>query len=146
MDIEFNAGTLAARRTEMRILVAEDDVEMRRLVVEGLRKEGYDVLEAEDGQQLLDLLAASRHGAPLSPPVDLIISDVRMPHRNALDVLEELEHCRSCLPIIFMTAFPNEDTRRRAGRIGALILDKPLSMQALRSAVRCFDHKATNGA
>jgi CheY-like chemotaxis protein len=118
-----------------RILVAEDDAEMRCLVVEALRKDGHEVVEAEDGRRLYEAVA-SAIGAPRSAsPFDLIISDVRMPVRSALDVLEEFVDGQPCPPVILMTAFPNEDTRRRAGRLGALLLDKPLSLEVLRSAV-----------
>lgn len=122
----------------MRILVAEDDAEMRCLVVEALRRDGHDIFEAVDGRQLFNAVATSRDGSSQTPSVDLILSDVRMPVCNALDVLEELAGARPCPPLVLMTAFPNDETRRRAERLGALVLEKPLSMETLRAAVGRF--------
>ena len=123
-------GTLGAPGWGVyRILVAEDDAEMRRLVVEILRKDGHEVLEAEDGRGLVAALADS-----LSfPALDLIVSDVRMPVHNGLEVLEQLAQGR--LSVILMTAFADEETRRRAARLGAVLLDKPITVSTLRNAV-----------
>jgi two-component system chemotaxis response regulator CheY len=127
----------------MRILVAEDDLEMRCLVVEALRKDGYEVIEAEDGGRLFELLVAALR-KPLAS-IDLVVADVRMPVCNALEVLEAFLRAAFCPPIILMTAFPNDDTRHRASRLGALMLDKPLSIESLLTAVRRFGRQAKSG-
>ncbi len=135
VELEFpgHRGVLAPH-TPARILVAEDDEAMRRVVVETLRKDGHDVSEAADGGRLLVRL--SRHlqseGASL---VDLLVSDVRMPICTGLQIVEQLRAVRCRMPIILVTAFGDEDTRRRARAVGALLLDKPFEMQELRSAV-----------
>ena len=62
-----------------RVLVAEDDEEMRRLVVEALRKDGYEVISVSDGGRLLVTLAhefVEGEGAGLA---DIVVSDLRMP-------------------------------------------------------------------
>jgi CheY-like chemotaxis protein len=118
-----------------RVLVAEDDPEMRRLVVEALRKDGHEVTEAADGGQLVVQIAEEFHRDPSLSLVDVIVSDLRMPVCSGLELLERLvdEHWR--VPMILMTAFGDEVTRRRAERIGAVLFDKPLSLDALRDAV-----------
>jgi two-component system chemotaxis response regulator CheY len=117
------AGESAAR---WRIFLAEDDAEMRRLVAETLRKEGYDVFEAADGGQLLVRLARayqSDHRPDQS--VDLIVTDLRMPVCNGLDIVSALREAHWRTPIIVMTAFGDSATRERAEKLGAVMLDKP---------------------
>jgi CheY-like chemotaxis protein len=119
-----------------RVLVAEDDREMRRLVVEVLRKDGHEVTEATDGGRLLVRIAEVFHRDPTMAAVDVIVSDVRMPVCSGLDLVERLFEARWRVPCILMTAFGDDDIRRRAGAVGALLLDKPLSLDELRDAVR----------
>lgn len=119
-----------------RVLVAEDDPEMRRLVVEALRKDGHQVTEAIDGGRLLVHIAEAFDRDPSLSLVDVIVSDVRMPVCSGLELLERLYDARWSVPMILMTAFGDEDTRKRAERIGAVLFDKPLSLQALRDAVK----------
>lgn len=118
-----------------RVLVAEDDREMRRLVVEALQKDGHDVTEANDGGRLLVRLAEVFDRDPAMAAVDIIVSDVRMPICSGLDLIERMFEARWRIPCILMTAFGDDDIRRRAGAVGALVLDKPLSLDELREAV-----------
>ncbi|HEX8790560.1 MAG TPA: response regulator [Polyangiaceae bacterium] len=118
-----------------RVIVAEDDPEMRRLVVEALRKDGHQVTEAADGGRLLVHIAEAFDRDPSLSLVDVIVSDVRMPICTGLELLERLADARWRVPMILMTAFGDEDTRRRAERLGAILFDKPLSLDALRAAV-----------
>jgi len=119
-----------------RVIVAEDDPEMRRLVVEALRKDGHQVTEAADGGRLLVQIAEAFDRDPTLSAVDVIVSDVRMPVCNGIELLERLADARWRVPVILMTAFGDEDTRKRAERIGAVLFDKPLSLDALRAAVK----------
>lgn len=121
-----------------RVLVAEDDPEMRRLVVEALRKDGHNVLEASDGGRLLVLLAAAFDRDPTLGAVDVIVSDVRMPVCSGLDLIERLFEARWRVACILITAFGDDQIRRRARAVGALLLDKPFSMRDLRDAVAHF--------
>jgi CheY-like chemotaxis protein len=118
-----------------RVLVAEDDSEMRRLVVEALRKDGHDVIEASDGGRLLVRLAEVFDRDPSMVAVDIIVSDVRMPICSGLDLIERMFEARWRIPCILMTAFGDDVIRGRAEAVGALLLDKPLSLDELREAV-----------
>ncbi len=118
-----------------RVLVAEDDREMRRLVVEALKKDGHEVTEAADGGRLLVRLAEVFDQDPSLATIDLIVSDIRMPICNGLDLVERMFQARWRVPWILMTAFGDDEIRRRAEAVGALLLDKPLSLEQLREAV-----------
>lgn len=118
-----------------RVIVAEDDPEMRRLVVEALQKAGHEVTEAADGGRLLLSVLDAYNGAPSLSLVDVIVTDVRMPVCNGLEVLERLSKANCRVPVILMTAFGDEDVRLRAERLGAVLFDKPLRLDTLREAV-----------
>jgi CheY-like chemotaxis protein len=118
------------------VLVAEDDSEMRRLVVEALSKDGHEVIEATDGGRMLVRLAEAFERDPALLSIDVIVSDMRMPVCGGLELLERLAEARWRVPCILMTAFGDDETRERAARIGAVFFDKPVRMGALRAAVK----------
>ena len=82
----------------LRVLVADDDPQMRRLIRGVLQRDGFEVVEAADG---LDALEAVEQGG-----VDLVILDVDMPRLDGLGVPEELraQVRTACLPVIVLTA------------------------------------------
>ncbi len=118
-----------------RILVAEDDADMRTLVAEALRRDGYVVETAADGGRMLVALAQQWIDARGAHLVDLIVSDLRMPVCSGLQILEQLRAARWDNPVILMTAFGDDEVRRRAHALGALLFDKPFDIHALRTAV-----------
>ena len=112
------------------VLVAEDDHEMRRLVADAIRRDGYDVEELADGGRLL--VRVARDGAGIA----LVVTDVRMPVCSGLDVVRGLREANRTVPVIVMTAFGDDEMRERAAALGALLFDKPFAMDSLRAAVR----------
>jgi DNA-binding NtrC family response regulator len=120
------------------ILVAEDDLEMRRLVAATLRREGHDVVEMANGMELLDFLELS---AERGTRYAAIVSDVRMPLLSGMDVLALLQAASVDVPVILITAFGDVDTHAEAHDLGAFaILDKPFDMDALATLVRSLVH------
>jgi DNA-binding response OmpR family regulator len=118
-----------------RILLAEDNDEMRSMLASILRRDGYAVIEARDGRELVRQL--TEHGTGQASDIDLVISDVRMPGASGLDVLAGLREIDWSMPVILITAFGSADTKARAGQLGAaLLLDKPFELEELRHAVR----------
>jgi two-component system response regulator (stage 0 sporulation protein F) len=117
-----------------RVLVAEDDDEIRTVICATLRDDGYDVTEAVDGSELVDWIAAMVEGQ--AQPFDVIVSDIQMPGFTALDVMAGLRRAVSRIPIILTTAYGDASTRLTARRLGARrVLDKPFDLSALRAAV-----------
>ena len=113
-----------------RIVVAEDDREMRRLIVGAMIRDGYLVEEAPDGPKLLILVIEAK------PGVDLVISDCRMPQSSGLQVLAGLRGAGWTLPFILTSAFGDDDMRHQAAQLDAIFLAKPFEMEALRIIVR----------
>ena len=127
------------RKRRPRVLVAEDDREMRRLVVEALTDDGYDIAEVCDGVELLAQVGSSvlfgGFGSTREPP-DLIVTDVRMPGLTGLTVLEGLRRAGGDVPVVVITAFGDEETHRVALENGAVaVFDKPFDLDDLRTIV-----------
>jgi CheY-like chemotaxis protein len=121
---------------EPRVLVAEDDLEMRRLVCRAMRRAGYEVTEVADGRALISTLIHLMTQAPGSMP-DLIISDVRMPGCTGLEVLARLRRSDATIPVILITAFGDQQTHTEAERLGAVrVLDKPFDVDELCAAAQ----------
>ena len=80
---------------EYTILVADDEKEIRELLRLYLENSGYKVVEAEDGQQALDILR--------SKPVDLCLLDIMMPKKDGYHVLQELRK-ESNIPVVILSA------------------------------------------
>ncbi len=127
---------MAKEATRARVLVAEDDPEMRRLVAEALRKDGHHVEEEADGGRLLVRVAALQSFEGTADPFDLIVSDIRMPVCSGLDIAQGLRDARRETPVILMTAFGDQETRARAHELGVVLFEKPFEIKALRLIVR----------
>jgi two-component system, response regulator, stage 0 sporulation protein F len=129
-------GTLAVRG---RLLVAEDDPAFRCLLVSALRADAHVVVEVSNGVDLIDALGGSLHPGRDAGCFDLVLSDVRMPGWTGLDALASLGHGPALPPVVFITAFGDEELHRRALRAGALaVFDKPIDLDDLRLFVREF--------
>jgi len=129
-----------------RLLLAEDDFELRELLACVLRADGHEVVEARDGNELWALL--DPEGAPESASAfSLVVSDVRMPGLTAFDVLLRLQRTLSETPVILITAFGDQTTHLRALRLGASrVMDKPFDFDELREAVHQTLHQRTRRA
>lgn len=116
-----------------RVVVAEDDAELRRLLAVKLRKSGYDVVEAASGERLAQHLL----GEGALADTDLILSDIRMPGLSGLDLLAYLHTRGQFPPVVLMTAFGDWRTHEEAERLGATaVFDKPLDLDDLVAWVR----------
>ena len=126
----------AAAWPAARVLVAEDDDELRWLIARTLRKSGFDVVEASDGATLLDRIGEILLADRALSGLDLIVSDIRMPGLSGLDVLAGLQHSGCNVPVILITAFGDRETHEIAGRLGAVaVVDKPFNMDDLCDVV-----------
>lgn len=121
-----------------RVLLAEDDDEMRVLLAMTLRKSGYEVVECADGIGMLTHLAAFLLPEEFArESVDLIISDIRMPGVTGMEVLQGKPNKQGFPPMILITAFADAETHALANRFGAAaIFDKPFDMDVLLKKVK----------
>jgi DNA-binding response OmpR family regulator len=120
----------------MRILVGEDDTDLRQLIAASLVTDGHEVVEAADGREILALLAPTLARPGARSPFDLIISDIRMPGWSGLEVLAGLRHYPMAPSVVLITAFGDEHVHAEARRLGAAaVLDKPFDLDELRALV-----------
>ena len=107
------------------VLLAEDDTELRELLMLVLEYEGYQVTACHNGLQLFEQLEQE-------DGFDLIISDVRMPALTGLEVLESQFDNSERPPFICMTAFGDQQTHETASRFGAVAtIDKPFDLDEM---------------
>ncbi len=113
---------------EKRILIVDDENEMRVALNAALKRGGYDLTTAEDGRQAWDILQDQRF--------DLVISDVRMPGMNGLDLLKNIKQQEHPTSVLMMTAYGDIDNAVETMKAGAFdYLLKPFSAEILESAV-----------
>lgn len=129
------AISLVVRRP--RILLVEDDDELRRLIAAALRQRGYDVVEVADGNTGLAYLNPWLAGHAAAPPPDAVVSDIRVPGWSGLEILAAVREAGLTLPVVLVTAFGSHTTHAAAQRLGAsAMLDKPFQIDGLCRVVR----------
>jgi DNA-binding response OmpR family regulator len=112
-----------------RILVIDDEASIRDLCARILARAGFVVTTASSGEDGLAQLARE--------PVDLVVTDIRMPGLSGLDVLERAKATLPHLRVILITGFGTPQTLARAQHAGAdRILTKPFNPAELVTAVR----------
>jgi response regulator RpfG family c-di-GMP phosphodiesterase len=115
-----------------KILVVDDYIPSRQMIVEALNSSGYNsVMEADNGR---DALAMFR-----SESYDLVISDVNMPHMGGIDLLQNLRNINSNLAVIMITGQPAIDLTVKAMKKGAIdFLKKPFNIDDLLYKVHVY--------
>lgn len=120
----------SARR--FRVLIAEDDDDMRALLVTALQADGYDVIEARDGREAIERIVPMIFGEG-PPPPDAIITDVRLPGMSGTTFLAGLRAIGWTTPIIVITAYEIHSARAEAEYLGAdAVFGKPFDVDDLR--------------
>jgi two-component system, NtrC family, response regulator PilR len=116
-------------RRPPRILVVDDERSMRELLAIVLRREGYEVMLADNGRSAVEFLERE--------PVDLLISDIKMPDMSGVEVLRAAKKIDQDILGIMITAFASTDTAVEAMRLGACdYLSKPFDIDLLKMKVR----------
>ena len=111
MTTELQTDEPVTAAAPARVLVVDDERSMRELLSIVLRRDGYDVLVAEDGAGALEVLRRER--------VDILITDIRMPNMNGVELLREAKRISPDIISIVMTAFASTETAVEALRLGA---------------------------
>ena len=115
-----------------RVLVVDDEADLRELVAFRLSCDGYEVTELGSGVELLRKLR------PADAPVDdfdIVVMDVRMPQLSGIDALASLRASGCALPVLLMSGFPDAATGARALALDAPLLAKPFELSDLSARV-----------
>ena len=126
-DVFFGAETGNGR-----VLVTDDEPDVRKLVRMVLTKAGYDVVEAEDGAKAIEVLNTGENRLML----DVIICDIRMPKVNGMEAIAYFRQEYPRVPLIVLTGFPDTDMATSLLRQGVTdYLVKPVEAEKLRASV-----------
>lgn len=121
----------------MKILIAEDEDDIRRLLVLNMKKEGYEVVECKDGIQALEEFKKQE--------IHIALLDIMMPNIDGITVMEEIRKI-SVIPIIFITAMSTDSDKVLALGLGADdYIVKPINTIELTARVsaqlrRCYKY------
>lgn len=122
----------------MRILIAEDERDLNRLIEKKLCREGYSVDCAFDGEEALDFLAAAEY--------DCVLLDVMMPKADGFTVLKKIRARGNTAPVLFLTARDSIADRVNGLDIGANdYIVKPFSFEELTARIRANTRQETGG-
>ncbi len=113
--------------TRPRVLVVDDNSEMRRVVLDALRQEGYEVREAASARMLLDMILQIETSAFPIDGIDLVVLDHRMPGMTGLDAMRILRQADKRVPAILMTAYPEGRVQADAASLDVMVLPKPFT-------------------
>jgi two-component system, NtrC family, response regulator AtoC len=128
-----NSKVTSSRKT---ILFVDDETEARKIFSEVLSDMGYDVIIEPDG---LSALTVIRQGAP----IDLVITDYRMPDMDGLDLVTTLRKVQPSLPIIMMTAHGDIENYFRSLSLGVFeYINKPIGKREFEHLVRAALHES----
>ena len=128
-----------APNTPIRVLVVEDDADLRQLIVSGLRTRGYQVVECDRAQTALEILEGEEF--------EIVVTDLRMPGMSGLDLIGRVRGGYPRLGVVLMTAFADMQAAIEAIRLGTGdLLLKPFELEELASAVARVHARCQRGA
>ncbi|MEE8442615.1 MAG: ATP-binding protein, partial [Dehalococcoidia bacterium] len=114
------------------VLLVEDEPSVRLLAAEVLRRQGYTVLEAGDGEEALRV--AQQHG---EEEIHLLLTDIVMPRMGGRELVEHMRTTRPGIKVLFTSGFPDEATvLPEASRPGASFMPKPFTPEIVARRVR----------
>jgi len=120
-------GNMMKAGMKTRILIVEDEEKLRRVLSLHLESLGYEVASTASAEEALRL----------APQVQLVLTDLRLPGMNGLELLEAIQRQNARLPVIVMTAYSSVETAVDAMKKGAAdFLPKPFSLDHLAAVVR----------
>ncbi len=129
---EATGALFSGHSTKGRVLVVDDEPDVRRIVKMTLTKAGYDVIEAEDGEKAIEAINEGEN--PLL--LNVIICDIRMPKMNGIEAINYFQQQWPRVPIIVLTG--SLDLEMAIGFLKKNVADylvKPVDKEKLTSAV-----------
>lgn len=130
---EFKSGFfMGSGNCNGRVLVVDDEPDIRKVVRMTLQKAGYEVLEAENGAKAIETINTGENRLLL----DVIICDIRMPKVNGIEAIAYFRQNYPRVPLIVLTGFPDTDMATSLLRQGVVdYLVKPVEGDKLKAAV-----------
>jgi DNA-binding NtrC family response regulator len=114
---------------QLTVLVAEDEAMLRVVVRETLRRAGFNVLEAADGAAGLEILKSDA-------PIDLLLTDIKMPRLNGYQLAEACLSLRPAIRVILMTGYADETVPDAIRAASIPVMRKPFDFATLAKSIR----------
>ena len=127
-----SAGMFSGNSSRGGVLIVDDEPDIRKVVRMTLAKDGYDVLEAQNGQEAMDMIQRGENPMTL----DVIITDIRMPNVNGIEAITYFKKEWPSVPLIVLTGFPDVEMATsllQQGVYGYLV--KPVEGEKLKTSV-----------
>ena len=119
-------------QTNGRVLIVDDEADVRKVARMGLEKAGYEVIEAEDGEKAIEQIKVGDNPVFL----DVIITDINMPKINGLEAIQFFQQEWPHVSLIVMTGYPNLESAKELMKRGLVdYLVKPVEKEKLVAAV-----------
>lgn len=129
---EFSHSSPTRAGSGVSVLVVDDEAAVRRFAVRVLQRDGYDVLEAADGHEALEMLRAGQ------VTVDLIVSDIVMPRINGVELMQAVSESHPGVPVVLMSGYATAALSELGIATPCSILPKPFPAERLLAEVhRC---------
>ena len=123
IDVIFGYCKEKEKSDRRHVLHADDSEFLRNMVKDILNSQGYEVLQAKDGEECLDILAKE--------PVDILLLDINMPG-NGLEILKEVKKASPELPVLMLSAMADDKTVKKTQEFGASgFVAKPFGVETL---------------
>ncbi|HEY9059568.1 MAG TPA: sigma-54 dependent transcriptional regulator [Pseudobacteroides sp.] len=112
-----------------KILIADDEKNMRWILGKALKDEGFSIVEAADGQEAVELF--------IDTEPDMLVLDYRMPDMDGMEVLKRIKTINQNVPVIMITAHGSTDAAVEAMKLGAIdYISKPFDMEELKITIK----------
>jgi two-component system, cell cycle sensor histidine kinase and response regulator CckA len=129
---EFSRSSPTRAGAGVSVLVVDDEAAVRRFAVRVLQREGYEVLEAADGLEALEMLRAGK------VTVDLIVSDIVMPRMNGVELMHAVTESDPRIPVVLMSGYATAALSELGIATPCSIVPKPFPAERLLAEVhRC---------
>ncbi|MCD5996163.1 response regulator [Pseudomonas sp. CDFA 602] len=116
--------------TGLQVLVIDDDVEVRRTLVDMLEALGHAAVEAQNGPEGIDAIGQQRF--------DMVLLDYAMPVMNGAEVAREIHRVNGRMPIVFVSGYSNTDQLRAVMNAQTALLQKPFTIADLNAAIEAM--------
>ena len=138
---EFSHAPPMGAGAGLSVLVVDDETAVRRFAVRVLDRDGYDVLEATDGAEALEVVQSQK------APIDVVVSDIVMPRLNGVELMQALSLSHPDLPVILMSGYATAALSELGIATPCSILTKPFPAERLLAEVhRCVRGRGGSSA
>jgi DNA-binding response OmpR family regulator len=112
---------------QKKILIVDDDRDIREILAEGLKDDGYEVTLAKSSLEALSLIPFQSF--------DVIVTDWQLPLRDGLSLIRTVKEVSPKTPVILISAYGDDELRKRVEESGATYLQKPFSLKLFKDLI-----------